>query len=74
MTWCNTCGYDYGVTSHSCGGGGNIPQPSTRLAGVELYPCNYGVGSPKGYHRFEANKYGVVVCVLCGAFPKKDGA
>ena len=38
---------------------------------VYVYPCDYGMGGlPMGYHNFQANQLGVVVCTLCGKTPK----
>lgn len=33
---------------------------------ITVYPCDKGTGYPSGYHYFQANSNGIVVCVLCG--------
>lgn len=34
-----------------------------------VYPCDRGTGHPMGYHHFEANPNGIVVCRYCGRKP-----
>ena len=36
MTWCNRCGYDYGLTSHACGGSGSFPTPSLSVTSIDF--------------------------------------
>ena len=36
MTWCRRCGYDYGFTSHACGGSGNFPIPSPSVISIDF--------------------------------------
>ena len=36
MTWCNRCGYDYGLTAHACGGSGNFPTPSLSVTSMDF--------------------------------------
>lgn len=31
-----------------------------------LYPCTYGTNRPMGWHHYEANSKGIVVCRNCG--------
>jgi hypothetical protein len=48
-----------------------VPTPISVSYGTAsmIYPCNAGTGWPMGYHHFEANAQGVVVCTLCGKKP-----
>ena len=46
MTWCNRCGYDYGLTSHTCGGTGNTSRPLT-LTEARLMDGQYGTPQPE---------------------------
>jgi hypothetical protein len=39
---------------------------------IAMYPCDLGYGATsmiRGYHHFQANPQGVVVCIYCGKFP-----
>jgi hypothetical protein len=44
----------------------NVTDNGTGRVGIELYPCTYGTRMPMGWHHYEANSKGIVVCTLCG--------
>lgn len=49
--------YGYGVPPYSEGG-----SYSNRIT---VYPCDYGTGTPTGYHKFVVSE-GFVICERCG--------
>ena len=39
---------------------------STLGSNTDVYPCTFGTGTPRGFHKFACSDSGVVYCELCG--------